>query len=260
MSECIDFENNEDGEAKWLEARKKYISATQTYFAICNFCEDDKTKNKYISALDDKYKQSMYSFYWQKHFTQKQQEKYDKLFKIKKPKAYQSQEFGKKYECDVATGGMSKLRQMEEFVNAKLTPNGRRIYYLDDCSATPDYIITLPNKEQVLLECKTSKPLNDEEKRKVISRYSLQVNTQMLCTGIKRAYIAFATKDKKGEKIVDIENIPVKCGEKLQQQILIASKKCREWLDNCNANELKPDISNVDDMMVAYVVNNVAVC
>ena len=40
MSEFIDFENNEDGEAKWLEARKKYISATQTYFAICNFCED----------------------------------------------------------------------------------------------------------------------------------------------------------------------------------------------------------------------------
>lgn len=256
MSNFLEFENNDDGEAKWLEARKKYISATQTYFAICNFCEDDKIKNKYISALDDKYKQSMYSFYWQKHFTQEQQEKYDKLFKIKKVEAYKSREFGKKYECDVATGGMSKLRQMEEFVNAKLTPNGRMIYYLDDCSATPDYIITLPNKEQVLLECKTSKPLNDEDKRKVISRYSLQVNTQMLCTGIKRAYIAFATKDKKGEKIVDIENIPVKCGEKLQQQILIASKKCREWLDNCNANELKPDIYNVDDMIVAYALDD----
>lgn len=222
----------------WLKERAKFISATQTLFALCNFADED-TKS-WVQQFDV-YHETPYQFYCQKTMTGEQVEIWSEYLKIAKPSLYAAQQYGIANEKLVAQNGFEKLQETDEsFKNAELKYNGRTIHYIQGevVCCTPDYFIIKENGDKVLLECKTMsvKEQQDEidKQNELIEKYKIQVLTQMLCTGIEEAYLAVMYH--KGDNILNTEVIKIDFADytinELMEQILSSSKKCVDWLND----------------------------
>ena len=241
---------------EWREARNNFVPSTSMAVALFYFCEDMEIVEN-ISKVD-KYIQSLSTWYHTRKTTGDARKFYDTKKAAADPKRQSILDFGHRHEAEVAEASLQKLKQRDEsFFEAKLECCENRIYYVDGYhfSATPDYIIHKKDGSKALLECKTRQAyFKDEEKEKrvvnnLFDTYRVQVQVQMLTTGIEEAYIGMCRRLDKIDKIDSAADVrQVKPNDALQRAIIQASDDCYNWLDNClNGRVPEPILSREDE-------------
>jgi len=219
-------------EKSWKEKRNNYISSTRAKYAVKYFSDNETLKEAVNMAL--KYQKediSLFQMYCIHNFTKEQRELYeDYLNSLEKKDSLK--QFGLKKEEEVANVGLKLVKaKFEGYENAKLIPNGKTMYILDEISSTPDYFIEKEDGEKILLECKTTHVLNENMQDALKSLYTIQVQCQMLTTGIKKAFICMSYYDEKDSQL-DNELMDIEYNEELVNDIIKSCKKLKEFLDN----------------------------
>lgn len=226
---------------EWREARNNFIPSTSMALALFYFCEDMEIVEN-ISKVD-KYIQSLSTWYHMRKMTGDERKFYEAKKAAADPKRQAILDFGHRHEAEVAEASLQKLKQRDEsFLEAVLECCENRIYYVEGhhFSATPDYIIHKKDGSKALLECKTRRAyFKDKESEKeavdaLFDKYRVQVQVQMLATGIQEAYIGMCRRLDKIDKIDSAADVRVvKPNNTLQRAIIQASNDCYCWLDDC---------------------------
>ena len=245
-------------EQKWLEQRKKYITATEMMFAVANFCNDEDFKT--INAEFATFLPTKYQFYCLKKLNNEQLKLWNAYLNEKKANRQKTLDFGTNNELLIAEQGLKYLMETDEsFKDAKLVANGKNLWIDGNIASTPDFFIEKTNGDKVLLECKTrERKKNDNELENVLKKYELQVKTQMLTTGIKEAYIAmgfhenFEMKEIKTFKI-EVDEAMLHLEFDCMEQ---SANSCIEWINNVDKGEESNcfDNQNDDDIAMKNIV------
>lgn len=239
--------------AEWREARNNFVPSTSMAVALFYFCEDMEIVEN-ISKVD-KYIKNLSTWYYERKMTGDARKFYDTKKAAADPKRQAILDFGHRHEAEVAEASLQKLKQRDEsFFDAKLECCEKRIYYVDGYhfSATPDYIIHKKDGSKALLECKTRGAWLKNEKGAVdelFDKYRVQVQVQMLATGIEEAYIGMCRRLDKIDKIDSAADVrQVKPNDALQRAIIQASDDCYNWLGNClNGRVPEPILSREEE-------------
>ena len=217
-------------EQSWLKERQQIITASEMAFALANFCEDETTRLFYEDILNKVAApgkpKSRYAFYVEKHLPAERLELYQEAIKTK------AMELGNQCEEIVGEKGFEVLKEQDErYTQAKLTANGRTLYKLkvEPIGATPDYIIEFADEASEILECKTIDIKNQDKRDIKLELYKLQVQTQLLCSGLTRGHIAICCVEN-GEDIYEPDLIEVVADEELQRHIKQSAIACANWM------------------------------
>lgn len=223
---------------EWREARNNFVPSTSMAVALFYFCEDMEIVEN-ISKVD-KYIQSLSLWYHMRKTTGDARKFYEAKKAAADPKRQAILDFGHRHEAEVAEASLQKLKQRDEsFLEAVLECCENRIYYVEGhhFSATPDYIIHKKDGSKALLECKTRQAYIKNSEKEVVDglfdKYRVQVQVQMLATGIQEAYIGMCRRLDKIDKIDSAADVrQVKPNDALQRAIIQASNDCYQWLDD----------------------------
>ena len=254
---------------EWLEQRRDVVTATDCLFILKEFNEQLAPKLENVNVWN----RTRFQLYMEKVISVQQYLEYQDL--IVTP----AMQEGKNREEEIANLAKTHLglRQIE--------PNGNTLAINTQykIGATPDYYILNIDAETIkqridennnelqiiegnydvfnlgtgILECKLTSNLTDD---KLLS-YQLQVQQQLLCTGLKWAVIAIAIKESKAvDSLITKQHYYfVKANLTLQQAIIDAAQEFWKWLDDiaCGKAEVPQwDRHNERDAILFNIVRN----
>ena len=220
---------------EWLDIRGTKITGTQTRIAMEWFCSCQQLKDEARDCEKEEYKPSKFGFIFEKLLSKEEKEEYLKLDKQVNSYKYEAFEFGKEKEQQLGEVGFNMLKTKfpELYENATLKPNNDEFFYLENhyIGATPDFIIEQENGDKTILECKTCsyKSYNDF----LVKKYSFQVMSQMICSGIQKAFIIFGLKDFNNKNIIKYEIQEIGFYENVVPYFIKACDDCYEWFLKC---------------------------
>lgn len=208
---------------EWLLKRQQYITATESIYCLQNFSLNEELVKKYKAV--DGFKKKPLEFFLYKKFNKDQLMVYNTLNDNKYKK------MGRELEDDVAAT-YKKYFPNEKDQIVDFQKNGLEMFFNEEykLSATPDYFITRESGKKELLECKTTS-MDVNEKEKLIVRYEVQCQQQLLCTGLDVCNLCICFLNKNG-KIYTVHNEVIRKNEDLQKEIITCAIKCQKWLQD----------------------------
>ena len=234
---------------EWQELRKGKITATNAIYAVEWFCKHKGIRELAKSLNANRV--SKFGFATEKLLTNEEREEYLMLDKLQNTQKYEAFAFGNEHEQEIGEYGFNFLQSnYEGYEDAVLIPNGKRFFYIEDhnVGATPDFIVSKKNGEKVILECKTC--AYKSYSADLVHKYTFQVNCQMLCTGIKEAFIVFGIKDFGRKNIIKYKVDKIYNDVFVQKHILLSCDACYKWLQDCKTNGINEQPTTKQDELL----------
>lgn len=263
----------------WLQQRQKLITATDCLFIIKEFA-DESLRESFANV--ETYDRTRFQLYMEKVVAPDIYTQYQDFL------ASPAMKEGKEREAEIA-------RSAEADLGFTLTPNGENLVVLEDhkLGATPDYLIenihdpvlfwdAIKNKpEDVVIETSVGKigGENDDEIIQYIKglsldkkglleckltanltvdkliAYQIQVQQQLLCTGLEWACIAIAIKEDRatGSKIAKRHYYFMSANKSFHEIITRTVAEYWKWFDGVKSGTVeapKPNIDNDKDKVL----------